>query len=335
MKVNFKIGKLLLVAVILTMAALVMLCAVAISRYGDGHVAAYEATESAENTATEHGVRNVLFMGFDDEAGLCDVMMLISLNSGSKSAAIAQIPRDSYAKYTDASYKKLNGAYSSLGGAAEVADFLGGAMGIDIHHYVCIDLNTLGNIVDAMGGVDIELPCNMYYVDEEQGLYIDLKKGSAHLDGDTAQQFVRFRSGYANGDLGRIDAQKLFMAAVFSKLCDEFSPVMGAKLMAAADGVETDLSVAELMSLGVGMLEIKAENIYLMTLPGKQATALQSGASYYVIAAEPTAEIMARFFGRTAEFDADRVFLNSRYQEFSNIYFSNMEYTAIPIKDVF
>ena len=275
---------------------------------------------------------NILFFGTDREAGLCDVMMLINVNRTDSTATVAQIPRDTYARYTDGSYKKLNGAYRTLGGASEAADFLADAFGIRIDHYVCIDLDTLCDVVDAMGGVDIELPIDMRYSDPEQGLFIELKKGMTHLDGKLAEQFIRFRSGYADGDIGRMDAQKLFMAAVFSKLTDSFSPVMAARLAAAADGVETDLGIGDLLEIGAYVLEMKADGVAMLTLAGEQAVATRSGASYYVLSAVSCESIMIEHFGGNGKFDAGGVFLNSDYETFVSIYGSEREYALLPVK---
>ncbi len=275
---------------------------------------------------------NILFLGTDREAGLCDVMMLINVNYTDGTATVAQIPRDTYARYTDSSYKKLNGAYRALGGAEQTADLLGDAFGIEIHHYVCIDLDTLADVVDAVGGVDVELPFDMKYRDPEQGLNIDLRAGMTHLDGRLAEQFVRYRSGYADGDLGRIDAQKLFMAAFFSKLADEFSPVMAAKLTAAADGVETDLGVADLLSIGARVLDMDGDSISMLTLAGSEAVALKSGASYFVLSADSCGEIMQRYFGGDGRFDRDGLFLNESYEEFVSIYEGYSEYSVTPVK---
>ena len=275
---------------------------------------------------------NILFLGTDREAGLCDVMMLINVNRTDSTATVAQIPRDTYARYTDGSYKKLNGAYRTLGGASEAADFLADAFGIRIDHYVCIDLDTLCDVVDAMGGVDIELPIDMRYSDPEQGLFIELKKGMTHLDGKLAEQFIRFRSGYADGDIGRMDAQKLFMAAVFSKLTDSFSPVMAARLAAAADGVETDLGIGDLLEISAYVLEMNADGVAMLTLAGEQAVATRSGASYYVLSAVSCELIMTEHFGGNGKFDAGGVFLNSDYETFVSIYGSEREYALLPVK---
>lgn len=295
----------------------------------------YAVSEEQTHVDVQHGeMTNILVLGLDSEAGLCDVMMLVGINKTDGTAAVMQIPRDTYAAYTGASYKKLNGAYSRLGGARQTAEFIGDAFGMPIHHYVCIDLDTFSDVVDTLGGVDVELPFNMYYNDPEQKLYINIERGQVHLDGEKAQQFVRYRSGYSDGDLGRIDTQKLFMSAFFEKLADEFSPVMAARLAATLDGVETDMGVSDMISLGVDALGMQSENIFMLTLPGKEAIASESGASYYVLSRDATSEVLHEYFGADGEFDAERKFLNSRYDSFEKIYGEYTEYRVSSVTDI-
>ena len=289
--------------------------------------------ESGGDTGA-NGAYNILLLGMDDSVGLCDVIMLVRVDLGAESLTVAQIPRDTYARFTEASYKKLNGAYSSLGGAEKTAEFLSDAMGIDIHHYVCVSLETLGVLVDTVGGVDVDVPSDMYYNDPYQGLYIDIKAGKNHLDGETAQKFVRYRSGYADGDLGRMDAQKLFLAALFKKLSDGFSPVLAAKLAMVVDGVETDMSVNEIISIGSRVTDFSARNMLMLTLPGRDATALKSGASYYVISRESCAEVTESYFGRKNEFDGNESFLNPDYESFREIYGGREEYFPVSVYEL-
>lgn len=277
---------------------------------------------------------NILLLGMDDSAGLCDVMMLLRVDFSAESVCVAQIPRDTYARFTESSYKKLNGAYTSLGGADKVAEFLSGALGVDIDHYVCVGLDTLGALVDAVGGIDVDVPRNMYYNDPYQGLYIDIKAGKNHLDGEAAQQFVRYRAGYADGDLGRMDAQKLFLASFFKKISDEYSPTLAARLALAADGVETDLSIADVISIGARAMEFSTRNMLMLTLPGGEAVAKKSGASYYVLSSQSCAEVMASYFGRKRDFDAEGSFLNEDYQSFTDIYRKRVEYSPVSVYDL-
>ncbi len=332
---KLKLKKILFAVVILTVALVACICIVLANKREKAIPDIYAFDEqNAESFTETDDICNILFMGLDNEAGLCDVMMLVGINKTSKTATAVQIPRDTYAAYTSASYKKLNGAYTSLGGARQTADFLENVFGIEIHHYACINLDTFGDIVDALGGVDIELARDMKYSDAEQGLYINLKKGKTHLDGATAKHFVRFRSGYADGDLGRIDAQKLFMASFFEKLANSFSPIVAAKLACVLEGVETDLGISDMLSLGAEILDMNADSIFMLTLPGKEATATQSGASYYVVSREACSQIFDKHFGAESEFDAEQQLLNKSYDIFENIYFEYAEYSLTPIADI-
>ena len=326
-----KIRKTLIAVSALVLTAVIG-AAIAIAGYTPENKTVYEIVKKDEEQTED--VENILFLGMDREAGLTDVMMLINVNSTAERVTVAHIPRDTYAEYTDASYKKLNGAYNSTGGAAETAEFLESAMGIEIDHHVCIGLDTFAKIVDAIGGVEIDLPIDMRYSDPDQGLYIDLRAGRQTLDGKTAEQFVRFRAEYADGDLGRIDAQKLFMSAFFAKVYKDFSPVMAAKLTAVADGVETDLSVTDMLSLGASSMGFGAENILFLTLPGAHATATESGASYYVLSKDATGEVMDTYFCGEGGFDDGEKFLNERYQSFIEIYSEYTEYTVNSVSDM-
>ncbi len=275
-----------------------------------------------------------LFLGTDREAGLCDVMMLASVDYSAGELTLLQIPRDTYAAYTERSYKKLNGAYAFLGGAENTARFLSDAMSIRVDHYVCMGLDTLCAVVDALGGVDVDVPCDMTYSDPEQGLYINFKKGMTHLDGARAEKFVRYRASYTEGDVGRLDAQKLFCAALLDKVMADTSPAKLLSLCEAADGIETDMTVADLVGVATRALRIDKNKMKMLTLPGEEAIATESGASYYVLSAPATAEITQRYFGRVADFDTDGVFLNSRYKTFEAIYGEYAEYEAYSIGDI-
>ena len=324
-------------AVLIITAAVVLTdivsAAVAISAYTPSVKNVY-TIEKREQPSAEDDVENILVLGVDREAGLTDVMMLVGIDGEAGRVTVMQIPRDTYAEYTDGSYKKLNGAYNALGGAREVADFLSQSFGIEIDGYMCVGLDTLGEVVDAIGGVEIDLPHDMRYSDPEQGLYIDLKSGRQTLDGDAAQHFVRFRSDYSNGDLGRIDAQKLFMSAFFRTLCEKLSPTTAAKLMIVADGVETNMGVSDMLQLCTDVIDMGGDGISFVTMPGKEVTATVSGASYYSLSALSVAEITELYFGRDGEFDRDKKFLNESYDSFRLIYENYVEYDVDSVPNI-
>lgn len=277
---------------------------------------------------------NILLLGMDREAGLCDLIMLVNIDRHKDRAIAVQIPRDTYARYTEGSYRKLNGAYNSLGGAGGVARWLEDAFGITIDHYACIGLDTVREAVDAIGGVEVDVPCDMTYRDPEQGLYIDIRAGRTHLDGELAEQFLRFRSSYTMGDVGRLDAQKIFLAAFFEKVTRELTAADALRLLSSLDGVETDMSAVTMAGLCLSALDMSADNVFLATLAGREAIAEESGASYYVISSVAARDVMRQYFGADGSFDMDGLFLNSRYKSFSDAYLEEQQTQVVSVSHV-
>ena len=277
---------------------------------------------AAPVTQVRKGSFRVLVGGYDRVSGLADVLMLISLDRDTGEAVALQIPRDTYAAYTDGSYRKINGAPRALGGMAAFRTLLSESLGISIDRYLALSPDAFRDLVDALGGVEIELGEDMNYEDPAQGLSIHLKAGKQRLDGETAEEFVRYRSGYANGDLGRLDAQKLFLAALFRQLREGLSPMTVATLAAAlTQGTETDLTLSDVAMLAGELPMLEAERTMLVTAPGKAITGVNSGASYYVLSAPAMRELLSRYFGADeAGFDPKGLFYSAEYVGFGEIY---------------
>ena len=121
---------------------------------------------SGVDAVNKRTVFNVLILGLDKSERLSDVIMLASADFVTGQITVAQIPRDTYAEYTSSAYRKLNGAISSLGGGRAVADFLENVFSITVDYYVTVDLDTLVKVVDMLGGVDVNIPKDMFYEDE-------------------------------------------------------------------------------------------------------------------------------------------------------------------------
>ncbi len=282
---------------------------------------------SAEDAAAEQesgggGTFRILVGGTDRTSGLCDVLMLVSLDRDTGEAWIVQLPRDTYANYTEGSYRKLNGAPAALGGMAEMRDFLAEALGIAIDRYVRLSPDALREAVDALGGVEIELNAPMNYNDPAQGLSIHLPAGRQTLDGQAAEQFVRYRSGYVRGDLGRMDAQKLFLSALMVRVKQVDSPLTLGKLaLSLLDDVETDLGAVELLPLIRDALAVEAQKVYFVTAPGADAIGEKSGASYYILSRDGMAELLCEHLGaKSGSFDPSGVFLHPDSKRFRLIY---------------
>ena len=211
---------------------------------------------------------------------------------------MAQIPRDTYLRYTDQNYKKINGAVKS-GGAAALCEALERAFPVTIDGYVLLDLACVRDAVDLLGGVEIDVPCDMDYEDPTQGLSIHLKKGRAHLTGAEAVHFVRYRAGYVRGDLGRVDAQKLFLAAFLEAATHVDVRDLPRLAALATSATKTDLPLELVLSLFRTARKISAEHVTLLTLPGEELQSAKSGAWYYVLSRAGTAEVMETHFGVT------------------------------------
>ena len=279
----------------------------------------------------------ILVSGEDRVAGLYDVMMLVSVDMARERICVMQIPRDTYAEYTDGSYKKLNGGARSLGGAAGLRAFLEQSLGVAIDGYLTLDLSAFRNIIDTLGGVEIELDEPICYNDPEQELYIDLPEGVQTLDGEKAEMLVRYRKGYADGDLGRLNAQKKFLAALFSTLKEKVNSDNAYRLAASLiAGVDTDIDIATAAILGLEALSVEKSSLFFATAPGEQTTAVKSGASYYVISAEATDELLCEYFGKdeTRVFDKNKLLCHPSYDSFISIYQSERKPSVVSASEL-
>lgn len=272
-------------------------------------------------TGGQGGKINILVVGKDRAAGLTDVMMLASLDTEAHSLQLLQIPRDTYAAYTQRDYKKINGAYAQLGGTA-LADFMSRNMGVAVDHFVCVDLDVLGDMVELIGGVRMNVPADMDYDDPDQDLHIHIKAGEQVLDGEAAQNFVRFRSGYALADVGRMDAQKLFLSALAKQALDHLTPAQTVNLVCSCFGkVKTDMDLGTCIECVKLMRTVGLSDLHMATLPGASArSGGNRGAWYYILNRDGTAQLLQRAMGETETFDPDGVFNNAEKSSFNEIY---------------
>ncbi len=270
---------------------------------------------------SEDGVFRILFLGCDASGALTDCMMVVSVDADS--VRVLQIPRDTWVNYTDRDYKKINGAMAHLGPKG-CTEFVSRALGLPINCYAALKLEHVKALVDAVGGVDVTLEQALHYEDPDGGLFISIPAGENHLDGEHALQFVRYRSGYANADLGRIAAQRLFVRA-FARRCRSLGLLEAVRLtFALLPAVTTDVNVARVMRpLGV-CFRCDPDQITMLTLPGE---ALQgpSGAWYYAVnragATQAVRETMMPPEDWTeADFDPEGLFDRRDRSDFHEIY---------------
>ena len=228
--------------------------------------------------------------------GLTDTMLMVRFNPETKKLAVLSIPRDTRTQIPGHSVAKINTA-NALGGPALAAkatsEVLGGA-GID--RYVSINVQGVQALVDALGGVNIYVPKNMKYRDDSQHLYIDLKAGRQHLNGDQALQLLRFRYD-EYGDIGRIQRQQMVMRALMEQTLNPATLARLPKLLSVVQThVDTNLSVEELMALAGFASQVNRSNVQMLTVPGDFSQPGQYDASYWLPSPGKIATMMARYF---------------------------------------
>ena len=208
----------------------------------------------------EHELGYVLLMGVDrreEDLGRSDTLMLAAVDEEDGRAALLSIPRDTRIEVGSYGYDKINHAYAYGGHELTLAS-VSALVGVPVTHYILIDTSAFERIVDAVGGVDIDVEQRMYYEDpwdDNGGLVIDLRPGEQHMDGAQAIQYVRYRDG--EGDIGRIGRQQQFMRAFFAQL---LSPQVLPRLAAVVDevqnAVDTDLSTRQLLTLAARLKDM-------------------------------------------------------------------------------
>ena len=284
--------------------------------------------ESESSVSVDKSVERpfcVLIIGEDKTSSLADVIMLVSFDKTTKKSCILQIPRDTYANY-GSSYYKINGALKALGEEG-MCSFLEESMGVEIDGYIRLELEGFREIVDSIGGVEINVPRPLKYFDPEQGLYIDLPAGEQTLNGGQAEMLVRYRSGYARGDLDRLDMQKRFLAAFFLQLKEKITPLNIYTIASSAiPYLKTNMTATALVALGLNAVAMEGDDISIVTLAGEDAISPISGASFYVASSPSASEILVKYFGaEEGRFDKNRCFLHPSLDSFKQIYQKRVE----------
>lgn len=207
-----------------------------------------------------------LVVGTDYEDYHTDTIMVISLDTAADGADIVSIPRDTQVDVSR-NPQKINAAYG-VGGIKQLNKEIKSIIGFVPNYHIAVSLEAFKELVDAVGGVEFDVPKNMDKVDTAQGLHIHLKKGIQILDGDKALQLVRYR-GYPDADMGRIKVQQRFLMALARKLLrvsnitkiDDFIDIFN-------EHVETNLSLRDMQWFARKVMQFDPEkDITVQTLP--------------------------------------------------------------------
>lgn len=215
---------------------------------------------------------NILILGTDKVGLNTDVMVVANINPQTKEINVMSIPRDTKVKYKGT--HKINSIYGREKEQSArqqlVKEIVGEIIQNKIDYVVVANPEGFRNIIDILGGVEVGVPDKMDYDDYDQDLHIHLKKGLQVLNGKKSEEFVRYRHGYAEGDIGRINAQQIFFKAfVEQKIKPQYILKADKILGEIFKYVKTDISLDAAIKYAMLAKDIPSEKISFYMLPGE------------------------------------------------------------------
>lgn len=265
-----------------------------------------------ENTKKELQELKVLVLGIStDQEGveLTDTIMVASYNPNTQKASLLSIPRDTYVGTNPAkatAYQKINSLYGRKHRPDETLEAVNDITNLGIQYYVVVRTEALIELVDAIGGVTFYVPMDMNYDDTNQDLHIHLKEGEQLLDGEKAEQLVRFRHNnngtsypveYGDNDLGRMRTQREFIMATIKQTAKpENIFKIGQILEVAEKNIETNIDFNVAKDYIPYVVEFDTANMITNTLPGESTNKNSSGTWIFVHDEEKTEELIQEMF---------------------------------------
>jgi LCP family protein required for cell wall assembly len=254
----------------------------------------------------KEGVYTFLIAGRDTSSGSTDTMLLISYDTVNKTLYGLNLPRDTMINVSTTS-KRLNAVYSyNKGkdketqvekGMTALKEQVAKLTGITPDFYVLVEWKAIGELVDALGGVEFEVPFDMDYDDPAQDLHIHQKAGLRTLSGDDAMQVIRHRKNndgsHSNGDVGRLQIQQSFLKAV-AKKCLQPATFLKVPTLAQIffDNVQTDLTVGNILAFAQQAYGMDAEEDVDFSTAPLADTFMYNGASLVTLDGEELVKVL-------------------------------------------
>ena len=253
------------------------------------------------NKVADDKILDVLVAGTDEDGYRTDLILLCRYNITENRVTALQIPRDTRIEDTKRNDKKINSSYSTPQKEQMLFDEIEMLTGIRPEKYVIVSFKAFRQLIDAIGGVEVDVPFRMYYTDPVQNLTIDLLPGKRVLTGKQSEMFMRFRynndgTGYANGDIDRIAAQKKFYEAALDQLLSGKTILKVPKILSIiTENVKTDFTGEDIMKYIGKIPSFKMDNVKILTLPGEGAYG-DDGISYFFHDEEATKLMLDEYF---------------------------------------
>lgn len=236
---------------------------------------------------------NILLLGVDErngDVGRSDTIMLLNYNAVSGRLHLMSIPRDTRVRLEKHGYQKINAAYA-YGGTAMAKQAASDLTGLRIDYFMKVDFEGFPRVVDALGGVTVDIETRMSYDDPYQDLHIHFEPGRQRLSGQQALEYVRWRGG-AGADLGRVERQREFLKAALGKALSPTgllrSPLV---LYALVKCIDTDIPLLMRPGIAFSIALAFPKGVDSSTLPGYPADI--GGVSYFVADREELQQILS------------------------------------------
>lgn len=221
-----------------------------------------------------------------------DTIMLVNMNLDTGGVDLISIPRDTYARIEGYNNQKINHSYN-YGGSDLTLQTVNNLLGTDIKYYITMDYSFVGDVVDIIGGVTVDVPIKMDYEDPwaDPPLSIHLEPGVQTLKGNEALQFLRFRKGYTNQDLGRVQAQQQFVSAFISKIKSPSTFLKAPILLKSYDKyTKSNMPFSQIVKIGLKARKFSSDKITTNTLPGYPG--YRNRVSYFFVNQNKTDELL-------------------------------------------
>ena len=261
----------------------------------------------------------ILVMGISEDisAELTDTIMLIGYNPDTNQAFVLSIPRDSFVGKNinnGGGNDKINALYQiNHKNPQKTIEAVENITGVNIDYYVIVKTSVLVKIVDTLGGVDFDVPIDMDYDDDSQDLHIHLKAGQQKLNGDQAEQLVRFRhnnnntsypASYGDNDEGRTRTQREFLKVVVTKVL-ETRNVDKIKTIAKAvfDNLETNIKWDQAVGYLPYAMDFKMDELEMQQLPGEM---VKTTLWFFRVDSKKSEEVMNGYIERLGLTDSEK-----------------------------
>lgn len=246
---------------------------------------------------------NILIFGVDarditnDRGSRSDSIMILNIGSSAKKPILISIPRDTRVQIDGRSHpEKVNHAHA-YGGVELLIKSIEEFLDIEVDYYVKVNYQAVEELVDAIGGITLDVALDMKYQDPYANppLNIDIAKGVQNLGGREAINYLRYRSGYPNQDLGRIESQQEFMNVMASKMVSPATlPKIPRLMKIFYKNVDTNIPKFKIINLGANaLIKNSIKTLEKITLPGKPK--MINGGSYYLVNDEDISQLKEDF----------------------------------------